>query len=350
MDDLTQQIRDVLQEHPKWGRKRVADELDTTESAVRSRLMILRGLRAPPGTIGATQEQRAPSLVQIDGVTPDDHMPDPETIWARLIGEQGSVEERVTRRYSQAITIPDSRPVGLAFLSDLHLGNSFCDYRAIRGDAQTVAATDGMYALASGDYMDNWVGKLEGMQRYQKCDFDAELVLAESWFDTLGPSLIAVCAGNHDNRTRKIAGIDYVRRLLKGRPLLYDRHEIGFTLRLGDECEKRVKLRHKWKWASVFNPTHGIEADEQRGDMEFDIGIGGHTHIGTLFRDFVYKTVKRVAVLVGTYKMYDGYGAECGYPRSYGTGCGVLILHPDGTMEAQPNVDRAAAYLEYLRR
>lgn len=291
------------------------------------------------------------STVDIYGVMPGNGEHDAEKILDRYIERQKSVEEKINKRYSQVINIRDDKPVCVAFFSDIHLGNSNADYEQFKADVSTVAKTDGLYALGVGDYVDNWIGKLEGVQRHQPMEFDEEMALMQWFFDTLDESLLAVLAGNHENRTPKIAGIDYVKHLLKGKKLLYDSDEILFTLKLGG-AEWRVKMRHKWRGYSKYNETHPMESEIKFGDFLFDIGIGGHTHNGTLMRPFFQYNKKVYSVLLGTYLLFDKYSTSLGFsnrrtPAS--SGCGAMIFYPDGDLQHFDNLGRAADYLKYLR-
>lgn len=286
--------------------------------------------------------------VTVDGLTPND-VEDGEKIIDSLIRRQCGVEDILERRYSQEVHISGNKPVAVVLMSDIHLGGGDVDYRSVKADAELVANTDGMYAIGVGDYTDNWIGKLEGLQRGQAVNFEAEIALMEWWFETLKKKLVAVVAGNHDTgRTKRLAGIDYIKRMLKGAELLYDTEEVRFLLTLG-KAAWRVKLRHIWRGNSQYNDTHAIEKDPRFGDDAFDIGIGGHTHRGTLFREFMFHGQRRLAVLCGTYKMHDQYAVQLGYPRSPHDASGALILFPDGRMMHMQDLGIAADFLNYAR-
>jgi hypothetical protein len=291
----------------------------------------------------------ADSIVNILGFTPDDVI-DGKTIVEKMVEAQDVIVDRIVRRYSQSIEIKDDKPVGVALFSDLRLGNKYVDYKAIRDETTLVANTDGFYCMALGDYHDNWIGKLEGIQREMPVDFASEIAMLEWWVDLIRDKLIVVVGGNHDTgRTKRISGIDYVKRILKGVRTLYDPDEVRFTFKLG-EGEWRFKCRHAWMGTSVYNDTHGIEKDPRFGDDEFDVGIGGHTHRGTIFREFMFHHKKRLAILLGTYKYHDGYATRLGFPRSPNTASGGLLMYPDGRMVHYDDLFALADYLKYLRR
>lgn len=251
--------------------------------------------------------------------------------------------------WSQEIAIPRPElPFAWAWISDLHLGGN-TDYGAIRHDARVVRDTPRMWADFHGDATDNWViAKLQSQQLGQQLNHDEEWLLFMDWLDIIGGKLGVVVSGNHDLWGLLTAAIDRVRDTALARKLriLYDRHEVKYVLRHGENAH-RIKLRHKWRGASIFNVTHGIETSWERGGDDFDVGVGGHTHLGTVCRPFFRHGKIRHAILTGTYSLGD-YGAEIGAAPTVGSGSGATIFMPDGTMQFFEDLGMAAAFLRYL--
>lgn len=242
-----------------------------------------------------------------------------------------------------------NQPTGIAFLSDLHLGNAGTDYAALMKDTKMIAATPGMYASFHGDGIDNWiVSKLQGLQRSQAVSFQTELMLFRRWLELLQEKLLLVVSGNHDNWTNKLSGLDLIPNLLSNTTVLYDPYEIRVTVQCGVGSWETL-IRHKWKYSSIFNPTHGIEVGFDRLSKPFDIGVGGHTHIGTLFRPFYRHGKERVALLTGAYKQIDSFAREVGYAETAHNGCGAIIFLPNGKLWYNSDLEVACNYLSYLR-
>jgi len=265
----------------------------------------------------------------VEGWTNEDRQLDADELWAQAFKAQVQAEERARRKARQTITIPEpDRPFALAYLSDLHIGDAGTDYRALKADAELIRDTPRMWAGYHGDGINNWiVGKLAALERDEIVPFDAEVALFADWLRMVSPSLLWVVAGNHDNWTRKIAGIDLLRGLLDGVRVLYDQFEVCFRLVYGERV-LRYKVRHKWRYNSVFNATHSIEVGWQRGDSDFDIGVGGHTHAGTVCRPFWRHGRDRYAVLTGAYAVSE-YGRELGYPETMHSGSGAHVFWGD---------------------
>ncbi len=266
-----------------------------------------------------------------------------EVVDVQSLWDMAKAQQPTERRDVPAITMANA-PFAIAFLSDLHIGSTATDYRSIQEDAETVRDTDGMYAVFHGDGIDNWIiGKLQAQQRNQAMPFDSELALFKAWMATLENKLIAVVAGNHDNWTKKMAGVDWLKSITPP-TAIYNNNEALFELYWAKN-KATVCVRHKWRGTSILNPTHGIERASK--DIDADIYVGGHTHIGTLFRSFTVRNKDRLAVLTGTYKIHDDYGSELGVPRSQHRGCGAVVFDVDGSSTWVRNLQEAARYLKF---
>jgi predicted phosphodiesterase len=243
-------------------------------------------------------------------------------------------------------TLPDE-PYGIAFLSDLHFGNAYTDYAQAKADATTIATTPGMYAVFHGDGIDNWIlPKMAGLQRGQAMPFDDEMQMFKDWLEMLGRKLLVVVAGNHDNWTYSLAGIDFLQGLVN--PMtFYDQHQAIFDIVAGTH-QMRFAVRHKWRGSSILNPTHGMERAAR--DIDADVYVGGHTHIATLARYFTVRDRDRLAILTGTYKKWDSYGHALGLPPSQHSGAGVLVVDPRKGHTFIRDVAEASDYLTWKRR
>jgi hypothetical protein len=266
-----------------------------------------------PKIEGRTAEER----VNFEG----DIMP-----YLKKIGERA--KQKTIDEGKQIITMPN-KPFALAILSDIHAGGK-ADYTAIEADVNLITSTDGMYVGNLGDDTDNFINaKLQWIQKEQPTTFDMETRFLEWLFKKLSGNILFWVSGNHNNWTKKASGIDFIREGLMGTHCLYDSNQIFFTLKWGNN-EQRWLVRHKWKFSSILNPTHGIEVGWERVGLNFDVGCGGHTHIATLCRPFVREGKKRFAVLISTYKIRDNFGREMGFANSVGNGSGAFVYHPDG--------------------
>jgi len=289
-----------------------------------------------------------PDEPEVYGLTAD-YLPETtDEVWDRAFAIQDRKAKVEKLRSYQAITFKGG-PIGWAWLSDLHFGGD-ADYRQIRRDAVIIRDTEGMYASFNGDASNNWiVSKLSRLQREQRLAHDDEWVLFADVLRTLGRKLKVVSLGNHDLWTLVLSGVDRVRDFVTDTKVLYDEHEVVYHIIVGESSWK-IKQRHSWRGRSVFNPTHGIEVAWQRAGDEFDIGVGGHDHYGTICRPFFRHGKKRFAVKVGTYSMPNGYGREIGAHPSMDRGCGAMIFQDGKEPEFFNDLETAAEFLGYLRQ
>jgi hypothetical protein len=146
----------------------------------------------------------------------------------------------------------------------------------------------------------------------------------------------------------KAAHVDIIGQALRGLNILYSKEEIVFDLVAGPRTYT-VKARHKWKGSSIFNDTHALQVGWERGGHNFDVSIGGHTHVGTFCTEFYRHQKRRYAILTGTYKTEDSFAREIGFAQGMDSGCGALVFNKRGEFTFHRNLGLAADYLDFLR-
>ena len=224
-------------------------------------------------------------------------------------------------------------PICLVAIGDQHLGNPGTDHERVFREAGIVADTPNMYALLMGDLVDNFIiGRLASMRALSS----ARVTIAEEWellrdyMHALGGKVRAVVGGNHDAWTRKLVGIDYLREVVSEFMELpiYDTDDVTIDINIGD-WTTAVRLRHKWLGSSQYNPTHAIEK-AYKWEGGFQIGIGGHTHVGGVARGFIGRNHEQaMAVQVGAYKRIDSFAKEIGFPASNNSTAMAIIFDPE---------------------
>lgn len=324
----------------------VAAAFNRSAATVKSELVnSLAQLAAWPVTEASNTTQEP---VTIQGATADYNV-DLDAIKRRALDMQKKADAKHAAKQGQTIRMNDGKPFAIAYLSDFHIGSSGTNYKALFDDIDTIDRTDGFYSGFHGDAVDNWiVGKLQGLQRGQALNFDEEWQLFLALLEQMKRKLLWVVSGNHDMWSFKVSGLDRIRQALQGTKLLYDTDEVCVTVHLGD-ASWRHKIRHKWRYNSIFNKSHPIERDLERGGDDFDIAVAGHTHIGTYFREFSFHNKMRLAILTGAYKRHDAFQREIGFAPCTHNGCGAVIYMPDGSLLPVQNIQLAAKVLTALR-
>ena len=242
------------------------------------------------------------------------------------------------------INLPSNKPFGICFLSDLHIGGKHVDYTLIGKDIKTIMSNPNIYVIGAGDFSDNWVvGKLMALQREQLVPHDVEWRLVEGLIETIAEKLLCVVGGNHDAWTESVSGVDRLKELINksNSETIYESNEARLVIN-----GLKIQIRHKWKRNSSINPTYCIEKGYDDGDWQFDIGVGGHTHIATLCRPFYRHDKLRQAIILSTYKRDPK--KKWGSYSSKDSGCGLLIVNPDKATHWFSEVDLGNKFLNML--
>ncbi len=222
--------------------------------------------------------------VEIVGVTADEQLPDAQAVLQRSIAKFNQLRETMNRRRQQTIRFPN-RPVGISFAADNHIGNEGVDYERMFAEAQLIADTENLYAINVGDVVDNFInGKLMALRMFTSFSIPEEWALAKHYLETIGPKLLALVSGNHDQWSTAVGGVDQLRDVLSHvRPdALYGTDELLVNIEVGP-LSIPARIRHKWQYSSVLNPTHGIERAFERDQAKpFLLGVGAHTHVSGL--------------------------------------------------------------------
>lgn len=282
----------------------------------------------------------------VRGVTASE-LPDEDEIYDRAVREWRKIERLYRRQVLQQIRFTES-PIALAFIGDLHLGSSGTDYERAFGEAEIIAETPQMYAILCGDLLDNFIApKLMAARMNSAIGIQDEWVLVRRYLKIIAPKLLASVEGNHERFTFLLAHIDYFKDVLQSiKPTaLYDTDDTLIDIQVG-EAHFPTRIRHRWRYRSIYNLTHGIE-QAHRHDGNFLIGVGAHSHASGVIRGFNARGENGVAILCGSYKVHDPYAKQAGFPKCNTNTAQTIILFDDGTKIACENLQRAA---ETMRR
>lgn len=286
--------------------------------------------------------------VVVEGVTADEQLPNPKEVLQRASKRFAAIKTLMDRRAKQVIRF-DRGPVGIVFVADNHIGNEGVDYDRMFNEAEIIASTPNLYVMQVGDLIDNFiVGKLMKVRMHTTISIPEEWALAKWYLDLLGPRLLGVCGGNHDAWTSAMSGIDVLRSTVASiRPgLLYNPDELQVTVDVAGK-QWPILVRHKWQYNSVLNPTHGIERAFERNQAKpFLLGVGAHTHVSGLVRQFNAGGRTGTAVLCGSYKIYDNYAQQLGAPTPNGSTAVTIIFHPDHGLVGYDNLTLASEVLK----
>lgn len=287
------------------------------------------------------------SRVEVEGSIVGEQLPDALHVLERSILRFNRLRDSMNRQRNQTIRFPN-RPIGISFAADNHIGNEGVDYERMFSEAELIADTENMYAINLGDLADNFiVQKLLSLRMFTGTSIPEEWALVKHYIKILGPSLLAVVGGNHDGWTKAIAGVDQLQGILSNiRPdLLYHSDELLVNIQVGP-LSVPARLRHKWRYTSVLNPTHGIERTYERDQAKrFLLGVGAHTHVSGLSRQFNAGGETGLAVICGAYKIYDQFATRLGLAEANKSTAVTVIFHPQYGMTGYDNIELAVEKL-----
>lgn len=222
-----------------------------------------------------------------------------------LIKHQETLQQFDDRQTSITLDIKDTKPIGIVFTGDWHIGGLYTAHKEMIEDFKTISNTDGLYNIAMGDYADNYNSNSHKggiFEQQENPDKQKELIhyLFKKY---LGHSNIAVLKGNHDNWSYKETGEDFVKYIAREieSPYLWYGGEIN--LRFGNQVY-RIIARHTYLGNSALNTTNSQRRlfDETQGDI---IALG-HLHYNEVHSKS--KAGKdTVWIRTGTYKRTDDY-------------------------------------------
>ncbi len=248
-----------------------------------------------------------------------------DVLWRRA-EEQGARAVRRAREQHKFQWTAPGKHLLLAVVSDLHIApGTPCDFKQMREDAELIRDTPGCYAVLAGDAIDNHIKHRAAVLAAQSTP-DNQYKLFEHYLSILGPKLLVVTSGNHDDWTSHAAGVDVLARIVRDRRVCYAPDEAWLDITVGGQ-QYVVAVRHQYRFNSSFNQTHSPKQWLRLGPREFDIGVIGHHHEAaieqTVYRDrFVW------VARPGSYQITSGYARQLGYNPAIPT-CPTFLLAGD---------------------
>jgi hypothetical protein len=247
------------------------------------------------------------------------------------------------------ININTDKPIAISFISDVHLGNPFCDVARLKKTLDAIHNEENMYIALGGDTIDNFI-----IQKLISQTDKTDIAVYKQWMlfkyilEEYQDSFLYVGLGNHEEFTKKMA-------LISAQDIFVDKNKFIYTgsngtyvfVTVGNE-EYRISINHKLKYNSVLNRHH---AHKRKYDLasigDLDIITMEHLHEGGL-ETFWRHGKKRLALSCGTFKLFDEFGESLGYDHANNI-IPTVILYPDShRMVALEYYEDAIIYLKGL--
>jgi hypothetical protein len=246
--------------------------------------------------------------------------------YTALKGMDKAINKLDTKQTKMTISIKDTKPIGIAFTGDWHVGARGIDYKQFDEDRKMIINTEGLYCIGMGDYKDNQNALVHanGVNESVAVPGMQDLLVTE-FITQLSSKIIALIRGCHDDWDNKVANKDFISTLCEKVNCVNLWHGGGITVKLG-KSSYSIRARHKYKNESGLNTTNS-----QRNMLNdfgpADVIAVAHKHFPDL--QMLDRMGQKVIYLrSGSYKVYDEFGQKlAGYRGKMGVP--VVIIFPE---------------------
>jgi len=236
-------------------------------------------------------------------------------LWEIMKKRSRNYIEKFEHRNILNATMQQKKYIAICFVGDQHLGHIGVDYELAEEHAKAIGHTNNAYAILGGDGIDNFItSTIMSAVINQMTSPKEQIYLLHKYLSFFNGHILAMISGNHDIRTKKVSGLDFLTTLAKQHKLLYSPNEFKIKIILNG-IEYKIYIRHKYRYNSSLNLTHTVKRLLKEGDYEFDIGSIYHHHQYDM-ESFLYHNEEKIAIRTGSYKVADPFSREVGFNSS----------------------------------
>jgi hypothetical protein len=269
-------------------------------------------------------------------------------IWDTLKEFQQETRKFETAMQEVEIQIKDNKPIGIAFIADIHVGAITTDHEALERALNLIKSVDGLYIISCGDTVDNYLPNFHASGSFEAIiPPELQKRFVEWLYTKIAGKLIAIIQGCHDEASHMTDDFDWTKYLSEK----FRCHNLGFggfiNLTLGEQIYRIGAWHRIRRFNSYKNITHVVKrAIEIYGD--FDVGVVAHNHVAAIeIEDTPAKT--RIYIRPGSFKEADRWARQMGY-ASTPARVPVVILYPnEKRMVPFQDFEEAIRYLCFLR-
>lgn len=224
--------------------------------------------------------------------------------------------------------LPFHEQIEIYPMSDLHIGDSQCDYKSILERIEYIKNTPNAYCILDGDLMDTAIASSIGDTYAANLMPMEQLKHCATIFEPIKDKILAVLPGNHENRVYKSDGLDITEILCAqlGIPERYSPTTALLFVRFGKGFHNRRQLY-------TIYCTHGSGGGRREGGkvnrladlaaiVDADIYIHAHTHLPVVFRESFFRVsgsnssvapAEKLFINTAASLNYGGYGDKAGF-------------------------------------
>lgn len=273
---------------------------------------------------------------------------DVDNLINQMIYFQQALEKVNTKQVKTSIRIEDTKPIGIAYWGDWHIGAIGVDYKRFKEDLNLIQETDGLYFIGAGDYKDNYIsGTHVGGNFEQILQPGMQDLMVKHFMTQVKDKCLALVRGCHDSWDKKQGDKDFLTTLCEITESVNLWHGGEINIKIGEESYL-WRCRHKYKNQSSINYENAMRnLIIEQGPC--DIAAEAHLHNAYTMQRHLCGA-NRVLLRTGSYKVWDEHGQQlAGYKGKIGVP--VVILFPDRhQMIDCKTLDSAVSILNSLRK
>jgi hypothetical protein len=238
------------------------------------------------------------------------------------------------------VHVADTRPIGVMWFGDPHLG-THTNWQQLERDVALCVATPALYGANIGDTTNNWTGRLARLYADEDISRSTERRLAKWFLADAGVTWLAWLMGNHDEWEH---GADILRLMDIHQKVPMSDWEAKFEIVFAGKHKVRVHAAHDFPGHSMWNVTHAPARAPRMLGTDADLYVCGHRHDWGI-QQFEIRARARspVAIRVRGYKKHDPYARRHGFQQAEHGAAILTIIDPTvkGPGRVLPFVDTA---------
>ncbi len=281
----------------------------------------------------------------------DMRVPDAEDVRdfvSAMVDMQSAQQALDTKQVKASFTLRETKPVGIAFFGDWHMGADGVDYGLHEHQVETIRNEEGLYMIGMGDYKDNYITDApKGGAAGQIIQPGMQDRVVRYYIKKLREQILALIRGCHDHWDMRSASKDFVDVLCEDANAVNLWHGGTISIGLGNQVYTG-HVRHRYKFESSLNRSNAMRRMmEMFGTADFAALAHHHNpHVDFYHLQGAYRALIRS----GSVKKWDEYAQQHGFGKGK-AGVPVLILWPDEhRMEAHWDLRPGIEHLRAVRK
>lgn len=236
-----------------------------------------------------------------------------EDIWSSMKSRSKKYIEQFKEKSKCKMVIDEKKYILVCPTGDSHFGSDGTDYTLAEKDAKLIGNCDHAIAFGAGDTIDNFItGKILDAIINSSTTPKQQIKLLQQYLNFFNGKYILSISGNHENWSKKRTGVDWLNEFMEKNRIAFNQDEMRIYINLNG-INYSGKLRHKVKYKSVYNKTHGLKQNQRlQSDEIFDFFISAHVHDAAVEITNNFGR-SQLYLQTSSYKIVDPYSYELGY-------------------------------------